>query len=690
MNVLKILFEATLKAYSTVLFSSSKWVGFFTLLATLFNLPTAITGFLGTLFSNLLALLLGVHEDRIKKGLYGFNGLLVGLSISLYHIVDFNLIVMLFAAIALLIFITLALEHVLGHFFGLPVLSVPFVLVSIITYLAFFNYNGFTVKKPTTFIYDSYFPELPEYALFYIKSLGAIFFQSSPWSGLMVAIIILVFSRIAFLLSIIGFTVGVLFHLLLEGNTIDISAGIVGFNYILTAIAVGGIFLVPELSTFLLAALATIISTLIASFTKIFLVSFNIPVLALPFTTVSLMFLYVARLLRNERLKVVDFLPGSPENNLDYYKTRMERFGKTGLYIRLPFSGRWKVSQGYNGKYTHKDLWKESLDFMAIGPNDALRKGKSNELSDYFTYQLPVLSPCNGRVVKVVNHLNDNPVGELDTKENWGNLVLLEHTPFLFSQLSHLKKESIMVKEGDYVIAGTKLGLAGNSGRSPEPHIHLHFQVTPEIGSFTTPVTFTQYMQNDGDASEIHFNSIPEENDVITNVTADFNMKSFFSLAPGQEYTIEIKKDSDKIVKEKWYAGVDFWGNRYMEDQKNNRIYFFLGQDYFACLDYNGSKGTALFIFYLAVYRIPFSSGKSIWSDRMSYKHFSTPSVRLFKDLIQPFSDWVAFKWKARLDYGESGFILKSEVVKNNGSILYEVEMELDSSIPGIVRAKNN
>lgn len=690
MNVIKLLSVATLKAYGTVLFSNSRWVGFFILLATLFNIQAAITGFLGTLFSNLLALVLGVHEDRIKKGLYGFNGLLVGLSISLYHIVDINLIVMLFAAIALLIFITLALEHVLGYFLGLPVLSVPFVIVSIIIYLALFNYNGFTVKKSTYYVFDSFFPELPEYILFYLKSLGAIFFQSSPWSGLMIAIIIFVFSRIAFMLSVIGFSVGVMFHLFLGGNMLDVSAGIVGFNYILTAIAVGGIFLVPEISTFLLAALATIVSTLIASFMKIFLINFNIPVLALPFTTVSLMFLYVARLLRNKKFKVVDFLPGSPENNLDYYKTRLERFGETGIYIRLPFSGRWKISQGYSGKHTHKDLWKESLDFMAIGGNDSFRKGKSNELSDYFTYELPVLAPCSGRITKVVNHLNDNPLGELDTKENWGNLVLIEHTPFLFSQLSHLKKDSILVKEGDYVTAGTKIGLVGNSGRSPEPHIHLHFQSTPEVGSSTVPVTFTQYVRYDKDATEIHFNAVPNEDEIIANVTADFNIKSFFSLAPGQEYILEIKKDSDKVIKEKWYAGVDFWGNRYLEDQKSNRIYFFLGKDYFACLDYNGSKGTALFILYLAIYRIPFTSGKSVWNDRMSYKYFSSLSVRLFKDFIQPFTDWVAFKWKAHLEDSDNGLILKSEILKQNGSPLYEIETELSSSIPGIVRAKND
>ena len=38
---------------------------------------------------------------------------------------------------------------------------------------------------------------------------------------------------------------------------------------------------------------------------------------------------------------------------------------------------------------------------------------------------LPVLSPAHGQVVRVCDHLADNPPGEVDTKNNWGNFVLV-------------------------------------------------------------------------------------------------------------------------------------------------------------------------------------------------------------------------------------------------------------------------
>ncbi len=690
MKLVKTIYFSTLTAYSSVLFNANPYYGFLIFLSTLFNPPAAFTGLLGILFSNLLALFLGVNEERIKKGLYGFNGLLVGLSVSLYHNVDMPMILVLFAAIVLLVFLTLAMEYIFSYFLGLPTLSIPFVFVSIIIYFAFYDYHAFTPRTTYMFPYDSYFPEIPFYLKYYIKSLGGIFFQSSPWAGLLIVFILFVSSRIAFLLSVIGFSVGMLFHVALNGNINDLSTGVVGFNYILSAIAVGGIFLIPAPSTFLLAVLAAMVSALISSFTKVFFVQFNIPVLALPFTTVTLLFIYATRLLRNKNFISVDFLPGLPEANLDYYKTRLQRFGISGLYIRLPFSGKWKVSQGYNGKYTHQDSWKESLDFMAIDSEGKIRKGKDDTLEDFYTYGLTVLAPCAGRVIKVIKHLEDNKLGEVDTKNNWGNLVVIEHTPFLYSHLSHLLKNSISVKEGDYVGVGSKLGLAGNSGRSLEPHIHLHFQSTPELGSSTIPVSFTQYQTEIESKTQIYFNQIPAENSTVSNLHSDFNMKNFFSLPPGDEINVSLTKNDDKIQLEKWKIQLDLLGNRFLEDEKGNRVYFYSSLDYFSCLDYIGKKNSGLFFFYLSSYRIPFIHLTSNWKDKMSYKYFSSIPVRLMKDLVHPFSDSVGMEWLGEMVEKDGKSNINIKVLQNNNTIVYELNVIPEFSAPGVVEIKSN
>ena len=722
MAIARLIFDSTLKAYSAVLFSDSRLIGMATFVATLFNPKAAVTGLLGVITSNVFALTLGINKERIAKGLYGFNGLLVGLSISLYHVLDINLLVMLLAAVATLLLVTLSIEHILGHFFGLPVLSLPFVVVSIVVYLAFSNYS-FVLEKPLIFAYDNVLNFLPKTILFYLKSLAAIFFQTSPWAGLVIAFTLLAFSRLAFLLSIFGFAAGFGFHTALGGNADDISAGIVGFNYILTCVAVGGIFLVPSGRTFALAGVAAVVSALIASFAQIFLVNFKTPVVALPFNTVTLMFLYCARLLPNKNFRVVDFLPGSPESNIDYFKSRLERFGESGLEIRLPFTGTWQVSQAYDGKHTHRDLWRESLDFMAVGPNNELRKGEFDGIEDYYTYGLPVLAPASGVVTKVVHHLEDNALGEVETQHNWGNLVMIQHGTYVYSQISHLRQNSVVVKEGDYVQIGSKIGLAGNSGRSDEPHIHLHFQATPEVGSQTMPMPFTQVIsQPRGDTpgrERINFNFVPLERDRLSNITADFNIRSFFSLAPGKKFAIRWQRGKQKHIYETWQARIDLFGNRYLENEKEDRLYFYLARDYFACLDYKGSKASGLFLVFMALHRVPFVSSATEWSDTLSYKHFSSFALRLAKDLAQPFTNRVAFSWQAKLEdaqklgdggtpgkklrdadrpkptsisigpQGAAGPVLRASVEKA-GTTLFRMNTKLEGGFPGQILAQDH
>ena len=74
------------------------------------------------------------------------------------------------------------------------------------------------------------------------------------------------------------------------------------------------------------------------------------------------------------------------------------------------------------------------------------------------------------------------------------------------------------------------------------------------------------------------------------------NMKSFFNLALGIEYKVKMKRQDKEENLEIWKNGVDFWGNRYIEDEKSNRLYFHQGRDFFACLDYNGSKTASLLL----------------------------------------------------------------------------------------------
>ena len=101
---------------------------------------------------------------------------------------------------------------------------------------------------------------------------------------------------------------------------------------------------------------------------------------------------------------------------------------------------------------------------------------------------MPVLAPVEGRVLRAADEQPDQP-GPGEVVHPYGNHVVLEHddgtgTVLLF--LFHLAQGSVVVRAGQQIAAGQTLGAAGNSGRSTEPHLHLH-AVRPGIGPI--PVT---------------------------------------------------------------------------------------------------------------------------------------------------------------------------------------------------------
>lgn len=92
-----------------------------------------------------------------------------------------------------------------------------------------------------------------------------------------------------------------------------------------------------------------------------------------------------------------------------------------------------------------------------------------------------------GKVVAVFNKVTKNwnkeeepPIEHMKEEEQNGNYVVIEHNNRELSIHSHLKKDSIIVKEGEDVKTRQKIGLSGNTGWSIEPHLHYMIHDFPE------------------------------------------------------------------------------------------------------------------------------------------------------------------------------------------------------------------
>ena len=75
----------------------------------------------------------------------------------------------------------------------------------------------------------------------------------------------------------------------------------------------------------------------------------------------------------------------------------------------------------------------------------------------------------------VANDLPDLPPAEADDHHPAGNHVVIRlDDSDIYIGLAHLQQGTVAVHPGDRVQAGQVLGRVGTSGRTSEPHLHVH------------------------------------------------------------------------------------------------------------------------------------------------------------------------------------------------------------------------
>ncbi len=154
-----------------------------------------------------------------------------------------------------------------------------------------------------------------------------------------------------------------------------------------------------------------------------------------------------------------------------YYGNPFIKEYDTLYAYRPPFKRgkRYKVLQGYHGKYTHKNIdSKYALDFqMPIG--DTI---------------------CAARNGIVVNFVDTHKKGGKSKKfKPYANSILIYHPDGTFAQYVHLKHKGVLVKEGDSIKQGQPIALSGNTGWSTEPHLHFSVYIAKK-GQFVSIPTF--------------------------------------------------------------------------------------------------------------------------------------------------------------------------------------------------------
>lgn len=630
-NLYKSHIKAVLNSYSEIFFIENYIAGGIFLLCTLINPNLGIAGIIALISAYLFAKFLNMEKEFLSSGFYTYNPLLVGLSIGyLFKITPLTIFFTVTAGVLTLVF-SIMLYSIFSYYLKLPILSLPFVIISSTIYLSVSNYSNLFVESLYPHINFSFLENyIPVWISGYLKSFGTILFLPDVFIGLLFAVTIFFISRILFMLSVIGYYTGTVASGFLSGSFYQAFSDISHFNFILIAMVLGGIFLIPSIKSYFVAVVGVMVSTIILSAVKTFWAFYGIPAFTLPFNFVSLTFLYVLGILGFPLVAKV--VRKTPEETLDFYLTNINRFKGFERSLYLPFSGKWTVWQGFNSKWTHKGSWKYAYDFVITDENGKTYRNEGTKLEDYYAYKKPVLSPVRGRIVKVISDLPDNPIGQVDKDNNWGNLVIIYDVRGFYVEISHLAHRSIKVKEGDWVEIGSFIGLCGNSGYSPQPHIHIQVQSSADIGSYTLPFSFVSYVSG----NRFFSNNLPEEGEAVEPVFPDKSLELKMSFVLDDEFSFDVIKNGQKIDQLNLVVKMASDGTFYFDSGKG-KLYFgtYEGTFYFYRLD---GDDPFLKLFFTAVPRLPLAYRKDMeWEDYIPVK---TVAPKLKKSVILFFSSF--------------------------------------------------
>jgi urea transporter/murein DD-endopeptidase MepM/ murein hydrolase activator NlpD len=655
MNKLKLYKEAIINSYGQVFFSNHAWFGYLLLLASFLNPFIGFSGLLAGIISVLLVDWMGFNKELLRSGLYTFNSIMVGFIVGAFF--KFN--IPFFGILILGTVFTTLISVWLSAFFSnylIPFLSIPFILGVWTVLLGAGGFRAFELSErgiytinelysfwgPNigAFLYDVSLIKFPLLIDVYLKSLGAIFFQYNLLVGGIIALGLLMYSRIAFSLSIIGFLTGYYFCDLLQGNMTELEYSYIGFNYILSAIALGGFFLIPSWRSYLLVILASMMIALSISALGSFFYTFGLPIYSLPFSLVAMLLLYILLQRQTDKgLVLVQQQLYSPEKNLYAYQHNLERYkNDTFHHIHLPFFGEWFVSQAHEGKITHKGDWKFAFDFVIADETQKTFRMPGEKTTDFYCFDLPILAPADGYVVTIEDGIPDNAIGDVNIEKNWGNAIVIKHGDFLYSKITHIKEASFKVKIGDHVKKGDLLAKCGNSGRSPEPHIHFQIQSTPYIGAKTLKYPLAYYISKESGKHKFHAFEYPEEGQTIFKVSPTNLIVEAMKFTPGMSLNFEVDENGEKS-RITWEVFTNALNQTYIYCEKTKSTAYFVNNGtlhYFT--DFHGDHSSLLHYFFTGAHKVLLAYYPEIEiKDILPISGFFRGISKFVQDFIAPF-----------------------------------------------------
>ncbi|XP_074239627.1 urea transporter 1 isoform X1 [Saimiri boliviensis] len=327
-----------LRGISQVVFVNNPISGILILVGLLVQNPWwALTGWLGTVISTLMALLLSQDRSSIESGLYGYNATLVGILMAVFSDKGdyFWWLLLPICAMSMTCPIfSSALNSVLSRW-DLPVFTLPFNMALSMYLSATGHYNPFFPGKlviPVTSQPNISWSDLS--ALELLKSIpvgvGQIYGCDNPWTGGIFLGAILLSSPLMCLHAAIGSLLGMAAGLSLAAPFEDIYFGLWGFNSSLACIAIGGMFMALTWQTHVLALGCALFTAYLGVGLANIMAGIGLPACTWPFCLATILFLIMTT--KNPNIYKMPLSKATyPEENRIFYLQTKKRIVESPL-----------------------------------------------------------------------------------------------------------------------------------------------------------------------------------------------------------------------------------------------------------------------------------------------------------------------------------------------------------------------
>jgi murein DD-endopeptidase MepM/ murein hydrolase activator NlpD len=162
------------------------------------------------------------------------------------------------------------------------------------------------------------------------------------------------------------------------------------------------------------------------------------------------------------------------------FKTKLgdpnQKIVKNKLALPFPKGRSYKITQGYNGTFSHQsDYARFALDFDL-------------KLRD------TICAADSGYVVGLIKDYTFGGQSQEWRNTDKSNFITLYHPHSgIYTQYVHLVQEGALVQMGDWVAQGQAIGLAGATGFASGPHLHFNVLVPSTLGTLVSiPIDFCE------------------------------------------------------------------------------------------------------------------------------------------------------------------------------------------------------